>query len=184
MEKRSTLPFAAGVAAGVVLLMLDAVTARRKEIITIDQDMPVPPERVADLIMEVERETAMIPIINSVTVHSRTESEVVYSVRAVDPLPVTVRYRKWREKEPTSVRWETQSGTFGFREDGEITFTEYDGRCVAHLKSEHWVTTPIAGRIAAPAATGILRAELEVWLKHLSEELKREEESICEPQSV
>ncbi len=174
MERKSGLSLAAGIATGAVLLALDALAERKKEIVELEQYMPASPEWVIDLIMQVEREPEFIPIISGVKILGREPKEVTYEVQAARLLPLSVRYRKWREGSPPVVRWTTVRGAFGFREDGEITFKVQGRGCVARLRSEHLVDAPIAGRFAGPAATGVIRPQLREWLRRLSETLEKE----------
>lgn len=171
MNSKSCLATAIGVTGGIALLLVDSLSKRGRQVIRIDQEMPAPASDVIDLIKQVEREPEMIPTISSVTVHERTPSEVIYTVRAMPPLPASVRYRKWWDDAAPAVYWESQRGTAGFHHRGEIHFTEHDGKSVAHLWSEHWITTPFVGRLATPAASPLLKNELAAWLKNLADEL-------------
>lgn len=172
MDKKKGLAVAGAVAAG-GLILADVLLKRRKEVILIDREMPAPPEQVIDLIMQVERESEFIPIVSSVRVYDRGADDVGYLVKAAYPMPASVRYRKWRIRNPPAVYWESEQGTFGFHNNGEIAFTEENGRVMAHLKSEHWVTAPVIGRLSAPAVAPILQTELEAWLDNLARELGR-----------
>ncbi|MBI2844895.1 MAG: hypothetical protein HYX78_15995 [Armatimonadetes bacterium] len=173
MNKRSQIAAAGALAAGAGLVLLDVLSKPRKEVLFLDREMPVPASHVLDLIKQVEREQELIPIISSVTVHSRTECDVHYTVRAFPPFPASVRYRKWWDESGPAVYWESECGTLGFHHIGQIRFTQEKGRSVAHLRSEHWITMPIFGRLTAPAISQVMRCELDTWLERLAGELKR-----------
>jgi hypothetical protein len=150
---------------------------RNKELIILSQPMPVPAADVVELVKQVELEPGFIPMIAEVTVHNRTDCDVHYTVRTAMQIPA-VRYRKWWNEALPAVYWESENGTMGFHNVGSIYFTEEAGKSVAHLISEHWVTAPIIGRIAAPCASLVLRSEFESWLKNLSEELGRRKTNV------
>jgi hypothetical protein len=171
MRKQTVIVLATGALAGAGLVLLDSLAGRKKHVITIEQEMPVPARKVIDLIKQVEREPESIPIISSVTLHSRTELSARYTVRVASMMPACVNYRKWWDYEAAAVYWTSQSGTLGFHNNGEIIFTEKNGGSVARLTSEHWLTAPVVGRISSVAATPIIKVSLENWLKYLAEEL-------------
>ena len=173
MGKRSRVIAAGGIAVGAALLLVDRFARRRKQVVTLNQEMAAPASAVIDLIKQVEREKEFIPLVSSVRVLERTNSEVRYIVRLRPPLPGAVRYGKWWIENPPAVYWRSEGGTMGFQHRGEIHFTERGGSCTIHLRSEHWMTAPLAGRLAGPAVTPIIRAQLEAWLKHLADELLR-----------
>lgn len=171
MRKQTGIVLATGALAGAGVVLLDSLAGRKKHVINIEQEMPVPARQVIVLIKQVEREPEFIPIISSVTLHSWTELSARYTVRVASLMPAFVNYRKWWDYEAPAVYWTSQSGTLGFHNNGEILFTDKNGRSVANLRSEHWLTTPVVGRISSAVATPIIKVSLENWLKHLAEEL-------------
>jgi len=176
MDEKSRLILFGGVAAGVALLLADRLIERNRELIALSQPMPAPASDVFELLKQVELESEMIPAIESVTVHDRTDCDVHYTVRAASPIGA-VRYRKWWDSSLPAVYWESERGSLGFHHVGSIHFTEQDGKSVAHLVSEHWMTAPVIGRLASPVAGLYLRPEFEIWLKNISEELGRRKKS-------
>lgn len=176
MIDRSRLAMAGGIAVGIALLAGDRLAKRRKELIILSQPMPTPAADVVDLIKQVELEPQFIPVISSVTVHDRTDCDVHYTVSAASRLPA-VRYRKWWNEALPAVYWESEQELMGFHHAGSIYFTEQNGKSTAHLISEHWITAPVIGRIAAPFAVPVFRSEFEAWLKNLAEELGRRKKS-------
>jgi len=173
MDKRSKVLAGIGVAVGAVTLAVDRFAKRRRCLVTVSQQMPASASAVLDLMKQVEREPEFIPIVSSVRVLERTGTHVRYTLRAARPLPGAVRYGKWWDESPPAVHWRSERGTMGFQHRGEVRFTEVDGGCVAHLWSEHWFMAPLAGRLAAPAAAPIVRAQLAAWLANLAAELAK-----------
>lgn len=173
MDKKSRVAAALGIVGGAALLTADLLSKRGRQVVRINQEMPAAAPEVIDLIKQVEREPELIPIISSVSVQSRSDSDVIYTVRASPPLPASVRYRKWWDDAVPSIHWESLCGTLGFHHQGQIQFTAANGRSIAHLRSEHWVTAPAIGRVVTPISAPVIRTELAAWLRNIAEELAR-----------
>jgi hypothetical protein len=172
MDVKARFALAGGVATGLALIILDRIVSREKQLIALEQEMPVPAARVVDLIMQVEHEHELIPLISSVEVHEKTNTDVHYTIRAAGGIPGTVKYIKTRDETLPAVYWHSMKGTMGFHHEGGIHFTESDGRSDAYLWSAHWMTIPLLGRVIAPMLTPAIRSGLEVWLKRIAEVLK------------
>lgn len=172
MNTRSYLATAGGAAAG-ALLIVDLLAPRKRQIVTLEVNMPAPAKDVISLIKQVEREPEFIPLISSVTVHERGDMEARYTVNTSAGLPGSVRYRKWWDEAEPGVWWRSERGAFGFHNEGCIRFEDSDDGCRAILRSEHWITMPFIGRAAARAAVPIIASAMEVWLRRLADELER-----------
>jgi len=174
VDTRARFMLAGGLATGIALAIADSYADRKRYSIKLDKEMPASASEVVEIIKQVENEKDLIPIIADVIVHEASEDCVSYSVRTETGIPASARYKKCWDDTP-AVYWWSESGTAGFHHAGEITFTEENGRTIAHLRSEHWLTAPIIGRAIGPAILPAIRSELQSWLDNIAKKLEEKQ---------
>lgn len=172
MDTRSRLLLAAGAATCLALVVMDRVVGKKKKLLIVEQDMPVPAEAVIEAVKQVENEAQLVPRVSAVDVNQRNDEQVIYTLHG-GCCCASVRNRKWWDESIPAVYWETLNAPAGFHEEGSIHFAEKDGSSSVYLTSWHWVTTPIIGRITTLLISPILKGEFRAWLKNLSDSLTK-----------
>ncbi len=168
MEVKSRWVLAGGIAAGLSLIVFDRLAEHEHKVIMLSQEMPVPSLQVFELIKQVENEPDLIDFITSVEILEQAENCVRYTVKTVGAFPAVVTYKKWWDDELPAVYWESEKGTAGFHHKGSIHLLDCNDHSEAYLRSEHWITAPVIGRIAGPMITPVIESQLSLWLKNIT----------------
>jgi ribosome-associated toxin RatA of RatAB toxin-antitoxin module len=156
----ATLGFAVG--------MLAVLSRHEKDRIEIDHTLPAPPERVIDLVAQVEREQELIPGVHGVEVLQRGPDCVRYRVDLAGGA-YALYCKTW---EADRIAWNSEGGTFGLKQTGMMRLAPLDGGTQVHLTVETSFETPGLGRLATAGSHPFAAYAFHAWLENLGRALQ------------